>query len=280
MSFNFTLRKGDAGQEVARLQSVVGAIADGKFGKNTDAAVQAYQNTNSLLVDGIAGPQTLGHMGIEVYPGIDLSNHNRNVDFRQVAKAGVKYAWIKITEGTTHVNPGFEKKFNDARKEGVIVGAYHFARPDTHAGDPKDWKKEADNFLQQLDVCGLECGDLVPVVDLEQGLKTDDNYNCEWCLNWLEYVGSKTNTRPVVYTARWAWQLYVMKGDSSLQKQLASYPLWLASYNEGVSPDRVTKLWNKWDIWQWTGSGSVPGVKGRCDQNWLAGGQLDKLRVP
>ena len=279
MSFSFTLRNGDEGQEVSRLQSLIGEQPDGKFGKNTDAAVQAYQNTHGLLVDGIAGPKTLGHLGIDVYPGIDLSSHNGEVDFRKVAQAGVKYAWIKISEGTTHVNPGFEKKFRDARKEGVIVGAYHFARPETYAGDPKDWKKEADNFLKQLDVCGLECGDLVPVVDLEQGLKTDDDYNCEWYLNWLEYVGSKTNTKPVVYTARWAWQLYVMKGDKALQNQLASYPLWLASYNEGASPHRVTKLWNKWDIWQWTGSGSVPGVKGRCDQNWLAGGQLSKLRT-
>ena len=73
MSFKFSLRKGDEGQEVARLQSIIVTTTDGKFGKNTDAAVQAYQNSNSLLVDGIAGPQTLGHMGIEVYSGIDLS---------------------------------------------------------------------------------------------------------------------------------------------------------------------------------------------------------------
>jgi len=280
MSFKYILRKGDRGQEVARLQAKVGAGIDGIFGSKTEAEVIDYQSANDLGVDGLAGPKTLGHMGNEVYPGIDLSSHNGEVDFSKVVRAGVKYAWIKVTEGTTHVNPGFQKKFEDARRAGLIVGAYHFARPDTYAGDPKDWKNEADNFLKQLEVARLECGDLVPVVDLEQGLKTDDNYNCEWYLNWLDYVGCQTKTRPVVYTARWAWQLYIMKGSNELQNQLSTYPLWLASYNEGVQPERTTTLWNKWDIWQWTGSGTVPGVTGRCDQNWMAGGQLDKLRVP
>ena len=280
MSFKFLMRKGDEGQEVARMQIKVGAGIDGKFGPATESAVKDYQRANNLGVDGIAGPQTLGHMGIEVHPGIDLSSHNGEVDFRKVAAAGVKYAWIKVTEGTTHTNPGFQKKFEDARREGVIVGAYHFARPDTYSGDPLDWQREADNFLSRLNVAGLKCGDLLPVVDLEQGLKTDDDYNCNWYLKWLDYVGCETKTRPVVYTARWAWQLYITKGRNDLQNELSTYPLWLASYNEGIQPERTTDLWSKWDIWQWTGSGAVPGVKGRCDQNWMAGGQLDKLRVP
>ena len=280
MSFKYILRKGDSGQEVARLQTKISTSIDGKYGSDTESAVKEYQRDNNLGIDGMAGPQTLGHMGIEVLPGIDLSSHNGTVDFRQVVNVGVKYAWIKITEGTTHVNPGFEKKFDDGRSEGLIVGAYHFGRPDTYTGDPKDWEKEADNFLEQLNKAGIECGDLIPTLDVEQGVKTDDNYNVEWCLKWLDKVGCETKTRPVIYSARWAWQLYIMQADRDLQNELATYPLWLASYNEGTKPERVTDLWTTWDIWQWTGSGSVPGVTGRCDQNWLAGGQLDKLRVP
>jgi lysozyme len=278
--FNYVLRKKDKGQEVTRLQSKIGATTDGDFGPKTKKAVEEYQEENSLMVDGIAGPQTLGHLGIEVYSGIDLSSHNGTIDFKKVAKAGVKYAWIKVTEGTTHCNPGFQKKFDDARKEGILVGAYHFGRPDTSPNDPKDWEKEATNFLLQLEKAGLECGDLLPVLDVEKGMKTDDNHNCEWCLNWLEKVGNETNTKPIIYTARWAWQLYIMKAKQELQQNIASYPLWLASYNSGVEPKRQTKLWNQWDIWQWTGSGNVPGIKGRCDQNWMAGGQLSKLTIP
>ena len=230
-------------------------------------------------MDGIAGPQTLGSLGIEVYPGIDLSSHNGTVDFKKVAAAGVKYVWIKITEGSTHQNPGFQKKFDDAREAGLIVGAYHFGRPDTYHGLPKDWENEATNFLLQLEKAGIEYGDLFPVLDVEKGMKTDDNYNCRWCLNWLERVGAETNTRPLIYTARWAWQMYIMKAKKELQEDIASYPVWLASYNSGVEPKRKTTLWDTWDVWQWSGSGTVPGVKGKCDQNWMAGDQLCKLRV-
>jgi len=280
MSFIYTLRKGDEGQEVKRLQSKLPTVADGKFGPKTEAEVRSYQQHNGLGIDGIAGPQTLGNLGIEVLPGIDVSSHNGTIDFKKVREAGVRYAWIKVTEGTTHQNPGYQKKFDDARDNDIIVGAYHFARPDTYAGDSRDWEREADNFLFQLEKAGLETGDIVPMLDIENGVKTDDNYNCEWYLNWLYKVGCETKVKPIIYTARWAWQLYVMKAEKELQNKLASYPVWLASYNSGTDPARVTTLWDEWDVWQWTGSGAVPGIRGDCDQNWMAGEQLNKLRVP
>ena len=107
MSFKYILRKGDRGQEVARLQSKINTGVDGIFGSGTEKAVKEFQSDNQLTVDGLAGPSTLGAMGYEVYPGIDLSSHNGDVDFRKVVNAGVKFAWIKVNEGTTHTNPGF-----------------------------------------------------------------------------------------------------------------------------------------------------------------------------
>ena len=134
MSFKYTLRKGDEGQEVKRLQSKLPTVADGKFGPKTEAEVRSYQQHNGLGMDGIAGPQTLGNLGIEVLPGIDVSSHNGTIDFKKVREAGVRYAWIKLHRGyNSHQNPGFQKKFDDARDNDIIVGAYHFARPDTYS---------------------------------------------------------------------------------------------------------------------------------------------------
>lgn len=58
------LRAGSLGQDVRRMQEVLKVIADGVFGPITLAALKDYQSQNGLTVDGIAGPQTLGHMGL------------------------------------------------------------------------------------------------------------------------------------------------------------------------------------------------------------------------
>lgn len=47
---------------VKNVQSKLGLPADGIFGKNTKAAVIAFQKKNGLVTDGIVGPQTLAKL--------------------------------------------------------------------------------------------------------------------------------------------------------------------------------------------------------------------------
>jgi len=54
-----TLRRGDAGPWVQRLQEAVGiAPADGLFGPRSEAAVREFQRHQGLVPDGIVGPRT------------------------------------------------------------------------------------------------------------------------------------------------------------------------------------------------------------------------------
>jgi peptidoglycan DL-endopeptidase CwlO len=54
-----------AGETVTMaLQRLLGVSADGEYGPITRAAVRRYQQARGLLVDGIAGPQTLGALGL------------------------------------------------------------------------------------------------------------------------------------------------------------------------------------------------------------------------
>ena len=64
---SYMLREGDRGQEVKRLQLNLEVSSDGIFGPKTDSAVRSYQGANDLGVDGIAGPLTLGSLGIDVF---------------------------------------------------------------------------------------------------------------------------------------------------------------------------------------------------------------------
>lgn len=63
-----TLRRGDEGPLVTKLQQKLGVDAIGKFGPKTEAALMVWQKANGLQADGIAGPFTLAKLGIEALP--------------------------------------------------------------------------------------------------------------------------------------------------------------------------------------------------------------------
>ena len=280
----YILRKGDRGQEVAKLQSALdsGLAVDGIFGAKTESAVRSYQKSMGLSVDGLAGQATLGSLKIPVMFGIDVSSHNGTIDWKQVATSDVEWVIIKVTEGTTHVNPGYEAKFRGARDAGLLVGGYHFSRIDTNIG-VKDVYNEAQNYLEAMAKVGMRCGDLVPALDLESGLKTDDQYNVDWAIEWLSHVECSVRARPVIYTAKWAWDLYLRRATPESLKKLCSYPVWWASYKnafERTEPYNPPAEWKEWSIWQTSGSYTgVPGLRGKEDTNWMAGGELAKLLI-
>ena len=65
-----TLRRGNQGDEVADLQTILnarygaGLEVDGNFGKATEAAVKAFQKAHGLTADGIVGQKTWKALGI------------------------------------------------------------------------------------------------------------------------------------------------------------------------------------------------------------------------
>jgi peptidoglycan hydrolase-like protein with peptidoglycan-binding domain len=52
------LRKGSKGDGVKLMQEALGIGADGDFGPGTERALKAWQASNGLTADGIAGPAT------------------------------------------------------------------------------------------------------------------------------------------------------------------------------------------------------------------------------
>jgi peptidoglycan L-alanyl-D-glutamate endopeptidase CwlK len=82
------LKVGSTGTDVESLQQRLkdqgfdpGNI-DGDFGFGTEAAVMAFQNSNGLLADGIAGPMTLRALGASTPLGTGLAGAPRDTDDR------------------------------------------------------------------------------------------------------------------------------------------------------------------------------------------------------
>lgn len=197
--------------------------------------------------------------------GIDVSSHQDRVDWTGVKVDGVSFAYIKATEGVGFVDPKFGAFAAGAVAAGIPHGFYHFARPDTRSGTTaqtavNDAQSEADAFLA---VAFPKQGQLLPVLDLEiAGLPP--RLLVQWTRAWLERVTERAKVTPVLYTYPAFWS---QMGNTT---RFGSYPLWIASY--GVPSPRLPAGWKSYTIWQYTSSGSVPGVAGSVDLDRLADG--------
>jgi peptidoglycan L-alanyl-D-glutamate endopeptidase CwlK len=85
------LKLGDSGAQVKQLQEKLKeakfdpGAPDGEFGAGTEAAVKAFQKSEGLVVDGIAGPRTLSKLGM-IPPPVALPDITASVQIADVVK--------------------------------------------------------------------------------------------------------------------------------------------------------------------------------------------------
>jgi GH25 family lysozyme M1 (1,4-beta-N-acetylmuramidase) len=145
--------------------------------------------------------------------------------------------------------------------DGLVRGAYHFARPSRNAPEP-----EAAHFLTVLQAAGgLDTGDLI-ALDLEDTDVAASYDALPWAMAWLRTVEAETGVRPLLYSGWWYLQPHI--SDISA---LRAYAFWLADYGAD-RPERA-------DLWQHSNQGSVPGVAGACDLDCFYGDVEDLRRL-
>jgi lysozyme len=191
-------------------------------------------------------------------PGIDVSHYQGEVDWAAVAATGVRFAFIKATDGINEVDPRFAQNWAGARAAGVLRSAYHFFRPGLDA------KRQGQHFLDVITVDDLA---LPPALDVEVTGGLDPPALQQGIKTWLETVGAALGRTPIVYTDPSFWQEHVAADFSA-------YPLWLACF---ADRPQVPAPWRTWTFWQHTDAGTVPGVPGRVDLDYC-GLSYDDLR--
>ncbi|THU89724.1 hypothetical protein K435DRAFT_821302 [Dendrothele bispora CBS 962.96] len=65
---------------------------------------------------------------------IDVSHFQGSINWNTIVNNGVKFVFIKATEGTTFTDPNFSNNYVGATNAGLTRGAYHFAHPDASSG--------------------------------------------------------------------------------------------------------------------------------------------------
>lgn len=186
--------------------------------------------------------------------GIDVSYYQDAIAWPRVRRAGIRYAFIRVSDGLTVRDPRFASYWRDARQAGLLRGAYQFFRPE------QDPLAQADLLIAAID---RDPGELPPVIDVEAtGGKRAD----EIAINvriWVEHVRARLGVEPIVYTGPDFWRTHVRSADLSRQ------PLWLAHYTSECPT--VPAPWQRWTFWQHTDRGRVPGIAGPVDLDVFAG---------
>lgn len=184
---------------------------------------------------------------------LDVSNHQGDVNWKQVAASGVEGVYLKLTEGTTFLDKRAYKNYLGAKNASLRIGFYCFSHV---TNDPK---KEVDFFLKKLNDMKP---DMPHCLDLENDKGQRKAGITSFALEWLEYMEEKTGITPILYT---------MMGflPNFTSQKLARYPLWIARYYDKANPGD-SKIWSRWAMYQYTDKGSVKGIKGKVDLNVMA----------
>ena len=93
--------------------------------------------------------------------GIDVSYYQGTINWTRVKNDGVKYAFIRVSDGTGFHDSQFARNWREAKAAGVMRGAYQFFRSD------EDPIAQADLLIAAVGGA-LKPGDLPPVIDVER----------------------------------------------------------------------------------------------------------------
>jgi GH25 family lysozyme M1 (1,4-beta-N-acetylmuramidase) len=205
--------------------------------------------------------------------GIDVSKWQGAINWSQVKSSGKQFALIRASAGSLTVDEWYASNRSSAKANGLKIGAYHYANPDSAANDALN---EANFFLS---LATPARGELIPTLDVEVTNGLSVAAMQAWVSTWLQRVTSVLGVRPMIYTSPSFWTTYL--GDTT-QFADAGYRLWIAHW--GVDQPRIpASNWGGrgWTFWQYTSSGTVPGISGNVDLDRYNGSQLaSSLFIP
>ncbi len=206
--------------------------------------------------------------------GIDVSHYQGQPNWTSIAGSGISFAWCKATEGANNNDQDFIHNVTNAKAVGIPIGFYHFAHPEANTPATEAlhyWNVVSPYFKAD----GLT---FMPMLDMEvfTGVVGASTYS-EWANAWINAVigyaaAAGVKTKPCIYTSA----CHAGNFDSSVAQWYSD----IANYN-GQNPQTGTpwsvcgsqNAWGSgvWHAWQYTSSGSVPGISGNVDLDVING---------
>lgn len=187
--------------------------------------------------------------------GIDVSAYQTDIDWQAVKDAGIEFVIIRAgfrgygQTGSLNTDKLAQSHYEGAKAAGLKVGAYFFSQ----AISEEEARDEAAYLLEIIQDWELD----MPVA-----------YDWEYISDTARTAdtGAETVTAcaiafcEAVKTAGYTPMVYVSQSQTLLQlEKLAAYDLWAAHYSDEMTYPHLV------DIWQYTSTGTVPGISGNAD---------------
>ncbi|MGG0181286.1 GH25 family lysozyme [Bacillus tropicus] len=200
-----------------------------------------------LVFQGIFIPNQISADKYEI-KGVDVASYQGDIDWRELEKQKMKFAFIKATEGSSFVDKYFSTNWTNANKTGMRVGAYHFFSFDSKG------ETQAEQYIRTVPKYKQA---LPPVIDVEfYANKKDNPPKREDVVQELsvmvEMLEKHYSQKVILYATQEAYDLYIKD----------AYPrcdIWIRSVftKPSLSDER------KWTFWQYTNRGRLNGYNGK-----------------
>lgn len=192
--------------------------------------------------------------------GIDVSYHQGTIDWKKVAESGVKFAIIRAGYGKSTVDEKFIENITGANTAGLKIGVYWFI----YALNEEDAIANADKCHETIKL-------YKDILDL--GVAADYEYDSDRYSIKKGVTQTKSSRTRIVQAFLNRLKEYGYKVTNYANpdylngkfEPLNEYPLWLAYYSDN---ETKAKRYNP-IMWQYSSKGSVPGIRGNVDLNYL-----------
>jgi GH25 family lysozyme M1 (1,4-beta-N-acetylmuramidase) len=206
--------------------------------------------------------------------GIDVSRFQGTINWTSVKGSGITFSWAQATRGNYLTNVNYVANMINGKAAGVIMGPYHYATPATNSA-----LTEANYFWALAGQHILADGKtLMPMLDIEEfnGHVGATSYS-DWATQWVNAVTAKAASNGVsIQVILYSSASFMCNFDTSLAtlgNNIANYGT--QDPQTGTPWDCCTScnLWGgtSWDFWQYTSTGTIPGITGNVDHDVFNG---------
>ena len=188
------------------------------------------------------------------YKGIDVSKYQGDINFNKVKNDGIEFVIIRIGYGMyeSQKDPKFERNYEGFRDVGIPIGVYLYS----YAKNVNEAKKEALVTLKWLNNRKLNLPVYYDIEDKSQ-INLGKNVLTNMCEAFCDTI-EKSGYSSGIYTNKYFFTTYL-----DYKKLEEKYTIWVAQYND------TNTYRGKYDMWQYTSSGKVAGIKGNVDMDIL-----------